>query len=119
MPEARLHDEQVLPHQIRGDLEAMFPRAIAGEEEHEEPQARDLLEERGRIIGQRTIGHMVAGERNMFGIYWACGGWRVMFGVYWACGGWRSEHVRHLLGLRRLEIPVRCLSGLWRPQCRT
>ena len=46
MPEVRLHDEQVLPHQIRGDLEPMFPRAIAGEEEHEEPQARDLLEER-------------------------------------------------------------------------
>ena len=45
VPEARLHDEQVLPHQIRGDLEAMFPRAIAGEEEHAEPQARDLLEE--------------------------------------------------------------------------
>ena len=53
VPEGRLHDEQVLPHQIRGDREAMFPRAIAGEEEHEEPQARDVLEEWGRSIGQR------------------------------------------------------------------
>ena len=53
VPEARLHDERILPHQIRGDLEAMFPMAIAGEEEHEEPPARDSLEERGRSIGQR------------------------------------------------------------------
>ena len=53
VPEARLHDDRVLPHQIRGDLEAMFPRAIAGEEEHEEPPARDSFEEWGRSIGQR------------------------------------------------------------------
>ena len=53
LQEAQRNDERVLPHQIRGDLEALFPRAIAGEEEHEEPPARDSLEERGRSIGQR------------------------------------------------------------------
>ena len=53
VPEAHLHDERVLPHQVLGDLEAMFPRAIAGEEEPEEPEARDKLEERRRSIGQK------------------------------------------------------------------
>ena len=52
MPEAYLHDERVLPHQILGNLEGIFPRAIAGEEELEEPENRDALEERGRSIGQ-------------------------------------------------------------------
>ena len=53
MPEAHLHDERVLPHQVLGDLEAMFPREIAGKEEPEEPEAKDKLEERGRSFGQR------------------------------------------------------------------
>ena len=53
MPESHLHDERVLPHQVLGDLEAMFPRAIAGEEEPEEPEAKDELEERGRALGRR------------------------------------------------------------------
>ena len=52
VPEAHLHDERVLPHQILGNLEATFPRAIAGEEELEEPEHPDALEERGRAIGQ-------------------------------------------------------------------
>ena len=52
VPEAYLHDERVLPHQILGDLEAMAPKPIAGEEEPEEPEATDELEERGRAIGQ-------------------------------------------------------------------
>ena len=52
MPEAHLHDERVLPHQILGNLDAIFPRAIAGEEELEEPERLDALEERGRSIGQ-------------------------------------------------------------------
>ena len=52
VPEAYLHDERVLPHQILGNLEGIFPRAIAGEEELEEPENRDALEERGRSIGQ-------------------------------------------------------------------
>ena len=51
MPEVHLHDDRVLLHQILGDLEAMFPRAIAGEEEPEEPEAKDRIEERGRAIG--------------------------------------------------------------------
>ena len=52
VPEAHLHDERVLPHQILGNLEAIFPRAIAGEEELEEPERLDALEERGCSIGQ-------------------------------------------------------------------
>ena len=52
VPEAHLHDERVLPHQILGNLEATFPRAIAGKEELEEPEHPDALEERGRAIGQ-------------------------------------------------------------------
>ena len=52
VPEAHLHDERVLPHQVLGNLEAIFPRAIAGEEELEEPERLDALEERGRSIGQ-------------------------------------------------------------------
>ena len=52
VPEAHLHDERVLPHQILGNLEATFPRAIAGEEELEEPVRPDALEERGRALGQ-------------------------------------------------------------------
>ena len=51
--EAYLHDERVLPHQVLGNLEATVPRAIAGEEEPEEPENADALEERGRSIGQR------------------------------------------------------------------
>ena len=52
VPEAYLHDERVLPHQVFGDLEAIFPRAIAGKEELEEREALDGLEERCRVIGQ-------------------------------------------------------------------
>ena len=52
VPEAHLHDERVLPHQILVNLEATFPRAIAGKEELEEPEHPDALEERGRAIGQ-------------------------------------------------------------------
>ena len=53
VPEVHMHDERVLPHQVLGDLEAMFPRAIAREEEPELPEAKVKLEERGRSIGQR------------------------------------------------------------------
>ena len=53
VPEAHLHDERVLPHQVLGNLEATFLRGIAGEEEPEEPEHADALEERGRSIGQQ------------------------------------------------------------------
>ena len=52
MPEAHLHDERVLPRQILGDLEAMFSKAIAGEEEPDELDAIDELEERSRAMWQ-------------------------------------------------------------------
>ena len=61
VPEAHLHDERVLPHQVLGNLEAIFPRAIAGEEELEEPERADALEERGRSIGQLS---KVSGARS-------------------------------------------------------
>ena len=59
VPEAHLHDERVLRHQVLGNLEAIFPRAIAGEEEHAEPQARDMLEARRRSIGHKQVGQIV------------------------------------------------------------
>ena len=33
--------------------------SIAGEEEHEEPQARDMLQERRLSIGHETVGQIV------------------------------------------------------------
>ena len=56
MPEAYLHDERILPHQVLGDLEAIFPRAIAVKEELAELEILDRLEERGRAIGQKPRG---------------------------------------------------------------
>ena len=64
MPEAHLHDERVLPHQILGNLEAIFPRAIAGEEELEEPERLDALEERGRSIGQLPRAASLGGDER-------------------------------------------------------
>ena len=69
VPEAHLHDERVLPHQVLGNLEATFPRAIAGEEELEEPERPDALEERGRSIGQlpraASLGGRARGPRSL------------------------------------------------------
>ena len=53
VPEAYLHDETVLPHQIRGDLAAVFPRAIAAEEPEEAAEPVDKLESRGIRVGKR------------------------------------------------------------------
>ena len=52
VPEAYLHDERVLPHQVLGDLEAIFPRAIAGKEELEEREVLGRLENRSRVVGE-------------------------------------------------------------------
>ena len=52
VPEAYLHDDSVLPHQVRGDLAAVFPRAIAADELAEEPEAQDPVETRGVKIGR-------------------------------------------------------------------
>ena len=53
VPEAWLHDVRVLPHCVRGSLEATFPRALAGEELSEVPEREDNLEVRGVKIGKK------------------------------------------------------------------
>ena len=42
--EAYLHDERWLPHQLVGDLAALFPHAVAPEELEEAAEAEDWLE---------------------------------------------------------------------------
>ena len=97
MPEARLHDERILPHQVRGDLEAMFPRAIAGEEEHEEPQASDIIKEMGRSIGRNLPGWrrlgLEARVRRLLGLWLlaAAGGTSSASIGPMAAGGTESE----------------------------
>ena len=44
LPEAYLHDERWLPHQLVGDLAALFPHAVAPEELEEVAEAEDWLE---------------------------------------------------------------------------
>ena len=44
VPEAFLHDERVLPHQIVGGLERLFPRVVACTETIEVPEVQDWLE---------------------------------------------------------------------------
>ena len=52
VPEAWLHDARVLPHCVRGSLEATFPRAVAGEELSEVQELPDELETRGVKLGK-------------------------------------------------------------------
>ena len=47
VPEAYLHDTRVLPHQVQGGLEQLFPRAIPCEELQETLQPEDWLEHKG------------------------------------------------------------------------
>ena len=49
LPEADVHDNRLLPHQLGGDLAVLFPRAIAAEELKEEMEPGDWLEERAAI----------------------------------------------------------------------
>ena len=60
MPEAYLHDVTVLPHQIKGDIAAVFPRAIAADELEAMPETIELLEARGIEIGKRGWPCLVA-----------------------------------------------------------
>ena len=53
VPEAYLHDESVLPHRIRGDIAAVFPRALAADELLEVPEVEDKIEARGIKLGRR------------------------------------------------------------------
>ena len=52
VPEAYMHPTGTLPHFLKGDLDAMFPLAVAGEELVETKEEKDLLEERGTKIGE-------------------------------------------------------------------
>ena len=47
LPEAYLPDKNLLPHQVKGDLGALFPHAVAPEELEEVPQELDWLQDRG------------------------------------------------------------------------
>ena len=58
VPEAWLHDVRALPHQARGDLGALFPRALAAHELPEQPEGVDAIEERGRLAGSRPLKQM-------------------------------------------------------------
>ena len=46
LPEAYLHDERWLPHQLTGNLAVLFPRAAVPPELEEAPEANDWLEAR-------------------------------------------------------------------------
>ena len=45
--DAYLHDPAVLPHQVPGDLNLLFPKAVAAEEFPEVPEEKDALEQYG------------------------------------------------------------------------
>ena len=47
LPEAYLHDPSVLPHQVPGGLERLFPRVVACDELEEESEEEDWLEQSG------------------------------------------------------------------------
>ncbi len=51
---AYLHDVRKLPHAIAGNLDDLFPRAIAAPALEEEEEPQDPLESRGRAIGTRN-----------------------------------------------------------------
>ncbi len=51
--EAYLHDARRLPHEIRGDLGRLFPRAHAAPALEELEEAEDALETRGCLIGKQ------------------------------------------------------------------
>ena len=44
LPDAYIHDERWLPHQLQGDLSMLFPHAVALEELEEVPEGDDWLE---------------------------------------------------------------------------
>ena len=54
VPEAWVHDERLLPHQVCGNLAALFPRAIAGPELPEVWEREDPIECRGGALARST-----------------------------------------------------------------
>ena len=51
--DAYLHDARRLPHAIAGNLDDLFPRALAAPALEEEEEPQDPLELRGHAIGTR------------------------------------------------------------------
>ena len=56
--DAYMHDPAVLPHQIPGDLNLLFPKAVAAEEYPEVPEEADIMEH----IGLRELEKGIAGN---------------------------------------------------------
>ena len=54
VPDARRHDIRSLPHQQSGDLNLLFPRAVAADELPETEEQLDRFEARGMVIGRRS-----------------------------------------------------------------
>ena len=61
--EAYLHNDTILPHQVRGDLSQLFPRAQVAEAFPEEEELEDALEEFGRRRGA-NLGSANQGRRG-------------------------------------------------------
>ena len=61
--EAYLHNDTILPHQVRGDLSQLFPRAHVAEAFPEEEELEDALEEFGRRRGA-NLGSASQGRRG-------------------------------------------------------
>ena len=53
VPDAYLHPAGTLPHFLKGDLDAMFPKAVAGKELEEVKEEVDPLEQRGKELGKK------------------------------------------------------------------
>ena len=58
VPEAYPHPPSSLPHLLEGNLDVLFPLAVAGEELVEVNETEDPLEERGAKIGKQANGSM-------------------------------------------------------------
>ena len=63
--DAYLQPEGVLPHCLAGNLDAMFPRAVAGEECKEAEEEADPLEDRGKELGQQNKSRATVGRKAM------------------------------------------------------
>ena len=61
--DAYLQPEGMLPHCLGGDLDLMFPRAVAGEELKEVEEAVDPLEQRGEKLGRENTSRATVGRK--------------------------------------------------------
>ena len=61
--EAYLHPTGTLPHFMNGNLDALFPRAVPGEQLEEAKDAKDPMEQRGEALGRKDRGVTTVGRR--------------------------------------------------------